>query len=127
MSSSPGPDVGSALGPQQETPREAEPPARNQALGIAAIVSMGLAIAALPVGSLLANLPPFGGDAVVVLNVIFTVAAFFTVAALVLGIVAIVTKRGATWGLAAVIVSGLLVLGALGLFAMPLLLGGGGY
>ncbi|MDQ4137718.1 MAG: hypothetical protein M3116_02570 [Actinomycetota bacterium] len=123
MSSSPDPGLGPTAGPQPDTaePIEVFPTRRSPVAGIIALALAVLPILILMFGppvSALLGLRLSGPD---MLSLLVVVTLALMVVALVLGIVALITKRGWGFGLAAVVVSGAILLWGLGTFFLPLL------
>ena len=123
MSSSSGADVGSAPAsqPGSAPPVGTAPVRRSQALGIVALVLAVLVMPVLALGPMVMGLLGFNLPAYDMVGSLFIVTIILVLGAIGLGIAAMVTRRGWSTGLAAVIIGGIFLLWVGATFFVPML------
>ncbi len=125
MSTSPGADAGSTVGTQPAGPPGTVPARKGPALGIVALVLALLVLPVLVLGPMVVGLLGYSLPAYDLVGSLLVVTVLLTLGAIGLGIAAMVTRRGWSTGLAAVIIGGIFLLWVLATFFAPMLFRGG--
>jgi hypothetical protein len=123
MSGSPGSDLGSTRGPGPAAPGVTGSASGGQALGITAFAIAGLALAIVVVGPYLAAAFGYNAPMYELLGTLMVGMFVLSLVAIALGIVAMRIRRGASFGLAALLLGGIFAVWAVASFAIPLLFG----
>ena len=122
MRESPGAEVGSGRAIESDTTLGTAQ-ARGYALGIWGLASAGLALAVPVFGPYVAALFGYSAPMYELLGALLLGTLLLSVVAIGLGIAAMITKRGASFGMAAIMLGGIFAAWSIASFVIPALFG----
>jgi hypothetical protein len=123
MSDSPGADLGSAPGLEPVAGLGPDRSRGSRALGAVALASAGLAVGLPALGPYIAALFGYSDPMYELLSGLLLGTLILSLAAIALGTAATITKRGASFGLAAILLGGILAVWTIASFVIPAMFG----